>query len=170
VDALILVGPNGVGKSTVGRALARTGGFRYLDLEAFFARRYASLAAYRADRAHAYVEFEDTVRQSIAAEAVPVVFEDVGLNASALAMMTALRHDFHVVVIELAASVDVCSRRAAHRTGGDRFPKTDESVRAVWEQFATDRARLGPIEQCISTEMLDVSAIVTSILDLVSKR
>ncbi|QJR37601.1 AAA family ATPase [Gemmatimonas groenlandica] len=169
MDALVLVGPNGVGKSTVGRALAETGEFEYLDLEAFFARRYASLAAYRADRANAYVQFEDTVRSRIAADALPVVFEEVGINASALGMLTALRRDYHVVLVELHASVESCIHRAAQREGGERFPKTAVSVRDVWERFATDRALLGPIEHRIDTEMLDVSAIVDQILAVLTE-
>jgi predicted kinase len=167
VDALILVGPNGVGKSTVGRALASTGRFEYLDLEAFFVRRYGSLEAYRIERERAYDQFEASVREAIACGRLPIVFEEVGLNESAIAMLAALRRDYHIVVIELIARVDVCIQRAVQRKGGDRFPKTTGSVGDVWERFALARTRIGPIQESVDTEAQEVSSIVTRILHCV---
>lgn len=167
VDVLVLIGPNGAGKSTVGRALASTGRFTYIDLEAFFVLRYTSLEAYRTDRPNAYRQFEDAIRMAIASSSLPVVFEEVGLNESAMGMLAALRRDYRVVVVELTASAEACIHRAAQRKGGDRFPKSVDSVQEVWERFTSSRTRIGPIQQRINTEAQEVPSIVTRLLELV---
>lgn len=169
MDALVLLGPNGVGKSTVGRALAATGHFRFLDLEGFFVQQYGTIDAYRANRETAYARFEALVRSAIATGGGPVVFEEVGLNENARRMIDALRRDHDVVFVELRASRDVCLRRAERREGGDRFSKTPDSVSAVWERFTTDAAPTQAIAHTIDTERQDVAAIVVALLPLAAR-
>ena len=55
IDFLILVGPNGVGKSHVGIVLARHFLCEYVSVEGFFKDRYPDADAFRSDQTNAYV-------------------------------------------------------------------------------------------------------------------
>jgi len=160
MDILVLVGPNGVGKSTIGRALGATGVYQYLDLEAFFVEQCGTLSAYRAARGSVYAQFESSVRAAMANEHRPVVFEEVLLNDAARAMLAALERDYNVVMVNVSASRDTCLRRAAARTEGVRFPKTEASVGEVWDRFSADAVPSSRSMIAIDTERETISAVV----------
>jgi shikimate kinase len=166
MEALILLGPNGVGKSTIGRALAGTGRFQFIDIEAFFVEAYGSLEAYRANRQLAYAQLEAFLRNAIAESTLPVVFEEVALNESARAMLSALRHDHDIVSVELRAARDVCLQRASQRATTNRFPKSEQSIQAVWDRFVSDTPSTNAIARIIYTDQEDVPSIVATLLSL----
>ncbi|HYU34096.1 MAG TPA: AAA family ATPase [Thermoanaerobaculia bacterium] len=135
LDLLILIGPNGVGKSTVGRCLASRLGYRFLPVEEFWKARYATIEEIYAKLPEAYQAFEDHVRAELAASDVPVVFESGGRHPHDIELIRSLSEAYRSLLVRVHADLDTCQRRVRERGTGRNFPKTPEYVLQCHRDF-----------------------------------
>ncbi len=77
---IILLGPVGAGKSTVGRLIEKKMEGCFLSIEEFFIERFSSYENYAANRDLAYSEFEKEIISSVNNGKAPVIFEEVALS------------------------------------------------------------------------------------------
>ncbi|HBL30869.1 MAG TPA: hypothetical protein DD490_28875 [Acidobacteria bacterium] len=135
LDLLILVGPNGVGKSTLGRCLARHLGYRFLPVEEFWKARYATIEEIWARLPEAFRAFEDHVRAELAADGTPVVFESGGRTPHDVELIGVLSAAFRTRLVRVHADLDTCQRRVRERGTSRNFPKTPDYVARCHEEF-----------------------------------
>ncbi len=136
---VILLGPNGVGKTTLGQMLECHFRCRFLSLERFFLDRYASYAAYRANRAAAYAAFEQHVADQVNGQTL--VFEEIGLSDPAQALIGNLQRQFRVALVGVLAPEAVCQERVARRGLDSNYPKSPAFVRDTYQRFAANAGR-----------------------------
>lgn len=123
---IILLGPNGVGKSHIGRLLERENLAKYYSIEEFFMERYGNLEAFKADRSNAYAEFEESVRENKMSPRI--LFEESGISDEATNMINRLKTTHKVILVEVTADINITLRRVKDRGTTQNFAKDDTFV------------------------------------------
>jgi shikimate kinase len=110
--AVVLVGPKGAGKTTIGRMVEAALGARFVDVEAV-AKRALAEAGGAIDEAYARRAFGMILEEvEAAARGAPaVVLETTGASAETPRFLAALRERFETVLVRVTASHAVCERR-----------------------------------------------------------
>jgi predicted ABC-type ATPase len=130
-EFVILVGPNGVGKSHVGAVLSAHFLCEYISIERFFKDRYSTKDAFRADQPAAYRALLKQLLATSERTGCPVVFEQVALSEHERTLIAALQRDRRTVLAEIWAEEHTSFRRVEDRGTAANFPKTPESLRRV---------------------------------------
>jgi shikimate kinase len=135
---IILIGPNGVGKSTLGRILEKNFHCIFVSIEEFFIEHYSTQDEYRLHKKQAYHAFEEFIRTKVNNTNAPVVFEEVGLSVEGRTLIERLRNNYQVCLVKVMASKQLCLQRIAERGTHTNFPKTPEFVTQVREKFLNE--------------------------------
>jgi shikimate kinase len=136
---LILLGPNGVGKTTIGQMLQTVFECEFVSIELFFMRRYPSYEEYRQHRQQAYADFEQHLGGLVArAEKHPIVFEEVGASEVSFKLISNLQRDYRVSLVSVMASEPTCLQRVKARGSHSNFPKSSEFVREVRNRYVNE--------------------------------
>ncbi len=132
MELLVLVGPKGAGKSTLGRRLGREPGHRFLDVEPI-ARQVFAASGGVPDEAYARRAFDaivEAVRAEVARPGV-VVLEATGASAEAPAYLARLEALAPVRYVRLRLDPDTCAARIAARDASVHVPVPAEQVRRM---------------------------------------
>ena len=78
---IILLGPNGVGKSHICRIISAQGLCEYFSIEEVFMDKYKSLANFQQHRDEAYQYFENIIRSANTEKVI--IFEESGISDQA---------------------------------------------------------------------------------------
>lgn len=113
---IVLVGPKGAGKSTIGRRLQADLGALFVDVEAISKRVLAEMGGI-IDEAYARRVFASTVAElERLSEAHPVlVIETTGASEATGDFLTELKTHFRPVFVRVRASQPTCLRRIQSR-------------------------------------------------------
>ena len=155
---LVLIGLNGTGKTTVGQLLDRHFNCRFVSIENFFQREFGE--QFRGNEEKAYPRLERLLRETLATEGVPVVFEEVGVNPHAQTMIARLQEDSHVAFVEVVASETECLKRVANRPEGSNFPKDPARMRRVRQLYFEGGRERYPFRFSLDTETLSEDDII----------
>jgi shikimate kinase len=137
-DVIILLGPSGAGKTTIGRFLEHHFACVFLSLEEFFLTRYPSYEQYRSHREDAYHLFEHLVYDTLQTSGKPVVFEEVGLSSISQMLIGNVQQHCHTVLVQVMAEEALCMHRVVTRSTSSNFPKTPETVQRVHRQYLAE--------------------------------
>jgi shikimate kinase len=134
-EILLLVGPKGAGKTTIGRILEREAGAYFLEVE---------LIAKRVLDATGGVISENYARQAfgaIAAEVLAiskgrrvVVIETTGASAETAGFIATLRKDHVVRLVRVHSSAETCAKRIAERDSSRQVDVPVELIREMHER------------------------------------
>ena len=140
-EILLLVGPKGAGKTTIGRILERQVGAYFLEVE---------LIAKRVLDATGGVINEDYARQAfeaIAAEVLAisdgrrmVVIETTGASSETAGFIAKLRQDHVVRLVRVHSNAETCAKRIAERDPARQVEVPVELIREMHER--TESCRL----------------------------
>lgn len=147
---MVLVGPMGSGKSSVGRALAARLGLPFVDLDAELEGRIGTISAFFAERGEAAFREQETAALAAVLAGPAVVLATGGGAVLAPANRAALsgHHVIHLSITE---------QTAARRLAGDatRPLLAGANPQAAWARIARDRA---PHYQAVATHTVDANA------------
>lgn len=135
LDLICLLGPNGVGKTTLGKLLERQRGWPFLSCEGFFLSQYATLDDYYANRDEAYRSFDDLIRTTLGSGPRPLVIEEVGMSPPSQQLLRGLLADHRVGMVRLTAQPRLCATRVAARGTAENYPKDPAFVQSTWARF-----------------------------------
>ena len=130
--AVVLVGPKGAGKTTIGRMVEAALGAHFVEVEAV-ARRALAEAGGAIDGAYARRTFGMILEEvEAAARGAPaVVLETTGASAETPRFLAALRERFETVLVRVTASRAVCERRIAGRDQARQIQVGSDLVREM---------------------------------------
>ena len=131
----ILVGPKGVGKSTIGRAVAARNHVCFVDAEAIARKVFAQCGGKVDDRYARRAHEAILIAVQEAAERHPVVlFETTGASEHAASMLSELRGQHALHLVRLRASELVCAARIAQRDQAAHVPVDPQIIHAMFEK------------------------------------
>ena len=155
----MLIGPNGVGKSTIGRILAKNFSGCFISIEEFFLERYPTLDQYRANKDGAYAQLEAHIRERHIACQQPIIFEEVGLSEHAQRLVHNLAYDFNVLCCKVMANRLLCADRVAQRGLQHSYPKAPGMLKHVYQDFVARSDGLYAFDLEIINESLSEAEI-----------
>ena len=134
-DALVIMGPIGVGKTTLCEAIADTFGLSYTNYEHRALQLTGSREGFIANKSALLTVIEKDLRARCTASDAPIVMEASGLSDGP--MLRRLAADYRVICIRLMAPASVCVARAQARQPGKNLTNSPEEVatfHAFWSR------------------------------------
>ena len=132
---IILIGPNGVGKTTIGSYLEKYLGMHFLRIEEFWLSRYETIEDIYAALEEAYELFESHLHSEMPKTNKTVVFEAGGRNEYALRMILKLEKAYDAILVKVSAEYDTCLKRVLSRGTKSNFPKDEAYVQKCHSEF-----------------------------------
>ena len=123
---IILLGPNGVGKTHICKVLEKNKLAKYYSIEEYFMKKYITLDNFKKHRQEGYNSFELNIRSDTDSEII--LFEESGISSQATDMINRLKQDYQVYLIEIMADLETCKDRVRQRGTKENFSKDDEFV------------------------------------------
>ena len=113
---IVLVGPKGAGKTTIGKLLAREPDVRFLEVESI-AKRVLAEMGNQIDESYARRAFDEFVRgvESIDRAHRVIVLETTGASDETPRFLDDLRRNHRVRLVRVRASAGTCARRIVER-------------------------------------------------------
>jgi shikimate kinase len=113
---IVLVGPKGAGKTTLGRMIETSLGARFVEVEAI-ARRVLLESGGRIDERYARLTFDAVAAEldALAPSSPLLVIETTGASTGTSDLLAALRARHTVRLVRIDARADVCDVRIAAR-------------------------------------------------------
>jgi shikimate kinase len=130
--AVVLVGPKGSGKTTIGRMVEAALGARFIEVEAV-AQRALAEAGGVINESYARRAFELILEatDAVAREAPAIVLETTGASDETPRFLAALHERFNVVLVRVLASRAVCECRIQARDQARQIQVSPDLIREM---------------------------------------
>ena len=140
-QVIVLVGPKGAGKTTLGRVLEREPGVHFLEVESIAKRVLADMGGV-IDERYAREAFAAIVVavDSMAGSYPTIVLETTGASTETPAFIDALRRLRSVRLVRIVAPAETCATRIAQRDSSRQVDVPPDLIRAMHER--TEALRL----------------------------
>lgn len=165
VQVLVLVGPKGCGKTTIGRALERHPRTRFLEVEVIAKRVLAGMGNI-IDETYARRAFQAILEEvdSLARTHRIIVLETTGASDETPSFLDALRRRHEVRLIRVRARPETCAARIAARDATRQIDVPVALVREMHER--TEALRLAWDLEVANDPPLDEEAIARAFAPL----
>lgn len=160
--AVVLLGPPGSGKSTIGTELGRLG-LSWRDWEPRLLEAWGDRERFLANKEAALAALHGELREFIESADSAAVLESTGLSDREF-LDELQREQPGTFVVRLDVSEDEALRRAAERPQGRHLADDPEANRAVWRAFATHVVPNRRVDLVIDTENVGAAEAALTIL------
>ncbi len=134
-ELMLLLGPNGVGKTTIGQMLEQQYHCKFVGIEQFFMSRYPNPKDLADDMQGAVAEFRKHLLQMVQDSRHPVIFEETGVNPFLLSLIQQLSTECSMVTIHIQASETICQERVVRRGSAANYAKNPKFVAEKRAEF-----------------------------------
>lgn len=110
-EILLLLGPNGVGKTTIGHLLQQEYKCKFIGIEQFFLERYPTPEDLGNHFQEAVEEFKSYLVDAVQSHSYPILFEETGVNDLLFSMIQDLSVSYRMVIVHIKAKETVCQKR-----------------------------------------------------------
>ncbi|MGE3073154.1 MAG: AAA family ATPase [Dehalococcoidia bacterium] len=160
--AVVLLGPPGSGKSTIGDELGRAG-LRWRDWEPWILESWGTRERFLANKAEALASLHQAILEFIDGAETPAVIESTGLSdREFLDRLCQERRGTFIVRLDVSESEAL--KRVAARTKGRHLSDAIESNRAVWSAFQHLVVPSRSLSLVIDTERVAIAEAAAKIL------
>lgn len=167
IDVVVLLGAPGSGKSSVGERLGATG-FRWREWEPVIVERWGSRESFIAAKADALPALHQEVRDWIADDGAPALFETTGLSDAPL--LRELQRSGRAYVVRLDVTEREALRRVAVRESGRHLTDELEDSRRVWVAFHERVVPNTDVDLVIDTDTESIDSVVRTITTALADR
>src|SRR6185503_19987574 len=108
---IVLIGPPGAGKTSIGEGLAEELGWNFEDAEKLLLERYGSREVALANQDAVLADLETAYRSRAGTSDGPIALESTRLSERDILLR--LARDFEVAFLKVRASADTCVERVA---------------------------------------------------------
>ncbi len=130
-QVLVLVGPKGAGKSTIGHVLATDLGLHFLRVEPIFLDVRAQLGASHSQfEAAGFQAVLTALREALVQHDI-VCFETTGASTHVSWLLEALRQEARVLLVRVLAAPDQCLSRIRARDASIHIPVSDDQIERI---------------------------------------
>ena len=128
---LVLVGPKGAGKSTIGYLLATDLGLHFLSVEPIFLGVREQLGASNSQFEQAgFRAVLSALREALGQHDI-ICFESTGASAYLPWLLDALRQEARVLLVRVLAAPDQCLTRVHARDASVHIPVSDDQIERI---------------------------------------
>ncbi len=128
---LVLVGPKGAGKTTIGHILAADLGLHFLRVEPLFLEGRARLGSSHPQlEAVGFQAVLNAVRDALGRDEV-VCFETTGASACVASLLEALQSEARVLLVRVLAAPEQCLTRIHSRDASIHIPVSDDQIERI---------------------------------------
>jgi len=162
LEAIILIGPPGSGKTVIGFELAERFGYRYTDYEAGLVEKYGPVELFVRYKKQAIPELHRTIIATIDPAQPPIVVETTALSERDFIEELIAAH--RTLIVLLSATLETALERIESRPRGRNLSNSPGTNHWIWERFdEAHGAREADLK--IDTESVSVSEASSMIDD-----
>ena len=130
-QVLVLVGPKGAGKSTIGHILATDLGLHFLRVEPIFLDVRAQLGASHSQfEAAGFQAVLNALHEALGRHDI-LCFETTGASVHVSWLLEALRQEARVLLVRILAAPDQCLTRIRARDASIHIPVSDDQIARI---------------------------------------
>lgn len=130
-QVLVLVGPKGAGKSTIGQILAADLGLCFLRVEPLFLEVRNRLGASHPQLESAGFQAVQSAALEVLDRADILCFETTGASTHVAPLLDALRSQARVLLVRVLAAPDQCLTRIHSRDASIHIPVSDDQIESI---------------------------------------
>ena len=133
IDAILLMGPPGCGKSTLGNELHNRGIAAYTELEPLIVEMFGSGDDFVPKRPQAHRWIRDFYRQQLANTKLPIVIETTGIGDRRFLQELVQNHS--LLLVMLTTSREICVDRVRTRPKGRNVDAPGKSFQEYYDDW-----------------------------------
>jgi predicted kinase len=133
VDALVLMGPPGSGKSFLGRRLRQSGVASYVELEPILVDRFGQGAEFASNKQAALELISQSYTRQLESGEELVVFESTGISDRSV--LESLMQRYTIEIVKICTPKDVCLSRIASRKHGSNLTNDRETNARLYDYW-----------------------------------
>lgn len=154
LEAIVLLGPPGSGKTAIGEELAERFGYRYVDYEAVLVEKYGPVELFVRYKKQAIPELHRTILNSIDSAQMPIVVETTALSERDFIENLVTSHRTFTAL--LSTSLETALERIELRPRGRNLSNSPGTNHWIWERF-DEAHRDRNVDLKLDTESVTVS-------------
>jgi predicted kinase len=133
IDALVLMGPPGSGKSFLGRRLHECGIASYVELEPILVNRFGQGSEFASNKQAALELICQSYTRQLESREQLVAFESTGISDRSV--LESLMQRYTIEIIKVCTPKDVCMSRIASRRPGSNLTNDREANARLYDYW-----------------------------------